>query len=62
MLKVSDIWFRHRYSYANPLLYHQVGIDEEDDRKRQAVLADWKSWLLKRVEIDRKAGYNPGAQ
>ncbi|GHJ87725.1 hypothetical protein NliqN6_4127 [Naganishia liquefaciens] len=40
----------------------KVGIDEEDDRKRQAVLADWKSWLLKRVEIDRKAGYNPEAQ
>ncbi|KAJ9125851.1 hypothetical protein QFC24_002635 [Naganishia onofrii] len=40
----------------------KVGIDEADDRKRQAVLADWKAWLLKRVAIDRKAGYNPEAQ
>ncbi|KAJ9102511.1 hypothetical protein QFC21_002911 [Naganishia friedmannii] len=40
----------------------KVGIDEADDRKRQAVLADWKAWLLKRVTIDRKAGYNPEAQ
>ncbi|KAJ9096582.1 hypothetical protein QFC19_007114 [Naganishia cerealis] len=40
----------------------RVGIDEADDRKRQAVLADWKAWLLKRVDIDRKAGYNPEAQ
>ncbi|KAJ9100231.1 hypothetical protein QFC20_005508 [Naganishia adeliensis] len=40
----------------------KVGIDEDDDHKRQAVLKDWKSWLLKRVAIDRKAGYNPEAQ
>jgi len=32
----------------------QVGIDEEDDAKRQAVLQDWVGWMCKRATIERE--------
>jgi hypothetical protein len=32
----------------------QVGIDEEDDAKRQAVLQDWVGWMCKRATMERE--------
>jgi acylglycerol lipase len=55
MTKVRLIGRKNRRADVDPRWFvGQVGIDEADDEKRQAVLKDWVGWMCKRAMLGKE--------